>query len=170
MFSLLLIQSCLQHVGAVCTEWCTQGHRAHGHCGAAVPSCPQEGVSVVPEASPCRCAVPGAPGELAVSAISKGLAVAFLRNWSRSSTRQNACVAIKKPKCHGKSSLHWRCTVLLCFFPRRIWAVLCIVLCGFITRKLMQLKINLCFVDGVPDHKGTEMPIVNTRRAQDHPS
>lgn len=139
--------------------------------GAAVPSRPQEGVSLVPEASPCRCAVPRAHGELAVSGISKGLTVAFLRNWSRSSTRQNACVAIKKQKCHGKScSLHWKCTVLLCFFPGRIWAILCIVLCGFITRKLMQLKINLCFMDGVPDRKGTETPSVNTRRAQDHPS
>lgn len=140
--------------------------------GAAVPSRPRDGVSLVPEASPCCCAAPWAPGQPAVSGISKSVAVAFPRNWSRSSTRQNACVAIKKQKCHGKScSSHCRCTVLLCFFPRRIWAILCVALCGFIIRKLMQLKINLCFLlDGVSAHEGTETPHVNTRRAQDHPS
>lgn len=126
MFFLSLIQRSLQQVDAICTERCMPGCWPRLYCKAKERSCGPHtqppiaaGVSLVSEAGPCCCTAPRTDGELTGSEISRGLSVAFQRNWIGSSTRQKA---IKKQKHHGKScSLHWseRFTVLLSFFPRR---------------------------------------------------
>lgn len=65
-----------------------------------------------------------------------------------SSTRQKARAANGEQKHHGKScSLPCRVRFTgLLFLSQEDWTILCISLCGFTIRKLMQLKTKLYFL------------------------
>lgn len=161
----LLIQSCLQHVGAT-MESCLPRHWPPLPCktkgrSPIAPGSPRQvggaGTGLVQRLVLALCCAESQAGNQLVLKSAQALLLAF-RETTGSSTRQKARAANGEQKHHGRScSLHCRVkfTVLL-FLSQGNWAILHISLCGFTTRKLMQLKTKLYFLQWGPWLQGHE--------------